>query len=103
MRAPMMTAMPPALPAIVSTSPVWRPARTSSPSGFIAVDDRQSAPGGACRAVERREEPVAGRVDLDPAIAGEQAANGRVVPLHELPPAAIAEPGGDRPSSPRCR
>ena len=39
-RAPITTAMPPALPAIVSTSPVWTPARISMPSGFTASHDR---------------------------------------------------------------
>ena len=35
-RAPMLTAIPPTFPAIVSTSPVWRPTRISIPSGFTA-------------------------------------------------------------------
>ena len=71
-------ARPPTFPAILSTSPVCRPARTSIPNGLTIVDDRAralDAPGGS---VERREEPVTSRVDL-------RAANGRAthVPLSE--------------------
>ena len=63
-RAPMCTAIPPTLPSIRSHSPVWRPARISSPSSTDAFADRAGAADRARRAVERREEAVAGGVDL---------------------------------------
>ena len=48
-RDPMATPIPPTLPSIVSTSPVWTPARTSRPISLtdptISVAHRTAAAG----------------------------------------------------------
>src|SRR5262245_32053327 len=57
------------------------------------VDDRLGATDGACRAVERGEEPVAGGVHLAAASACELPTDNRVVALEQLAPTGIAELG----------
>jgi hypothetical protein len=56
-----------------------------------ALDDRLSAADGMSRAVERREEPVAGSVDLFPAVVGQLAPDERVVALQEVGPGTVAK------------
>ena len=93
-RAPMWTASPETLSSRSSTSPVCRPARTSSPSAgtLLAIARAQrTAAGGA---VEGGEEPVARGVDLAAPEAAELAADEVVVSLEEVAPAAIPEGGG---------
>jgi hypothetical protein len=46
--------------------------------------------------VEARQEPVAGDIDLLAAKPIELLANRFVMPLHEIPPASVAQPGGER-------
>jgi hypothetical protein len=50
---------------------------------------------GTGRPIERREEPVAGRVELAAAEAAELAADGRVMPLEQRTPARVAQQGCD--------
>ena len=90
-RAPMCTAIPPSLPSTRSHSPVWSPARISMPSARTASRIDGAHADGARRPVERREEPVAGRVDLAAAEALELAPDERVVPLEQVAPAPVAE------------
>ena len=52
------------LPSIVSTSPVWTPARILEPDRSNRPCDRDRAHGRRCRAVEGREEAVAGGIHL---------------------------------------
>src|SRR5436305_15194091 len=42
------------------------------------------------RSVERREEPVAGRIQFPPAMPGQLTANERMVALDDLPPPCVA-------------
>src|SRR5438067_6035212 len=58
------------------------------------VLDRAGAADRARGAVERRHEPVAGRVDLDAAEALKLTPDRLVVPLEQLAPAAVAECDG---------
>jgi hypothetical protein len=59
-----------------------------------AVDDRLRRPDRACRAVEGREEPVAGGVALVAAEPGELPADDRVVAGEQVAPGAVADPYG---------
>ena len=93
-RAPMFTAMPATLPSAISTSPVCRPARTSSPSVADRIDDRLCAADRARGPVEGREEPVARGIDLAPVEAGELASHRGMVLLEQVAPAPVAELGG---------
>jgi hypothetical protein len=68
------------------------PGSDGDPERPDLVEDRPSAADGARGAVEAREEAVAGRVDLAPAEAHELAAGDRVVAVHEVAPAPVAEP-----------
>ena len=53
--------------------------------------DRLCAPDAAGRSVERREEPIAGRIDLGPAEPADERSDGTVMTLDEIAPAAVAE------------
>ncbi len=81
----MLTAIPPTLSPICSTSPVCRPARTWIPrsrtAATVAIAQRIAAGGP----VERREEPVARGVDLRAAIARKLTPNPRVMSLDASP------------------
>src|SRR5947207_15395646 len=50
----------------------------------------------SCGAVERREDPVAGRVDDVALVALDLLANEAVVAIEDLSPGSVAEPGGMR-------
>ena len=89
----MTTAIPPVFPAIVSTSPGCRPARISIPSVRIASTAAVAAPDRSRWAVEGREEPVPGGIDLDPSVSTEQRADHCVMALHQVFPRSIAGPG----------
>src|SRR5206468_2107513 len=56
-----------------------------------AVDDRACATDRSRRSVERRQEAVAGGVDLATAEPGELAPDDRVMPFEEVAPGAVAE------------
>ena len=84
------TAIPPAFPSIVSTSPVCTPARISMPRWRTATD-RQRASDRSRRAVERGEEAVPGGVHLGPAEPAEQVPHDAVVTLDEIAPSRVAE------------
>lgn len=58
-------------------------------------DGRPGAADGAAGPVEARQEAVAGGVDLPPAEACQLPTDQLVVALEQLPPRAIAEPGGE--------
>jgi hypothetical protein len=75
---------------------VCTPARTSIPSALVPSRIARGAADRACRAVERRHEAVARRVDLDAAEPLELVAHLRVMALEELAPAAVAERGPPR-------
>lgn len=60
------------------------------------VADRAGAADRPRGAVERREEPVRGRVELPPAEARELRSHGFVVASDEVVPGAIAELDGPR-------
>src|SRR3954468_18433591 len=51
--------------------------------------DRRSAAYATRRPIERREEPVAGGVQLTAAMASQLSSHNRVVALHDLPPSRI--------------
>src|SRR5512134_1034060 len=55
------------------------------------VHDRLRAPHGAGGSIERREEPIPGRVDLPALIAGEEPSDQVVVRLEQLLPSAVVE------------
>src|SRR5207237_8960638 len=58
------------------------------------ADDLLGAPDGLGRLVERGEEPVAGGVDLPPAVLLETATDERVVGVDDLVPPLAADLGG---------
>ena len=58
------------------------------------ADDLLGAPDGLGRLVERGEEPVAGGVDLPPAVLLETATDERVVGVDDLVPPLVADLGG---------
>ena len=101
-RAPIATAMPPDFPSIVSTSPVWTPARTSIPSGrtasTIARAHRTARAGPSNVAKNRR------RRCRPPRLGSGRGANG---PSRDgvRPGPATRGRRARRPSrsSPRCR
>jgi hypothetical protein len=62
--------------------------------GPNSVDDRLRAPHGASRAVERREEAVSRRVDLDAVVARQDRSDRGVVSLDGLSPSTVAELDG---------
>ena len=78
-RAAMWTASPPTSSPIVSISPVCSPARRASPSAGDLGGDGVRGAHGAGRAVEGREEAVADRLDLAPAVAAQAGAHDAVV------------------------
>ena len=57
------------------------------------LNDRTRAPDAPSRAVEAREEPVAGRVDLGAAVAREKATDDRVMPFEYVAPRSVSELG----------
>ena len=73
----MWTASPPRSSPRTSTSPVWTPARSWTPSDCRRPRSPDGAPHRPRRAVERSEEAVAGRVDLAAAEALELRAHER--------------------------
>ena len=72
------------------------PAAYLEPEVSNRFADRLCAPDAARGAVERGEEPVAGRVDLGPAEPAEERSNGAVMTFDEIAPAAVAELRGLR-------
>jgi len=66
---------------------------TRSPERFHGFDRCLSTPHGSGRPIERREEPVACRVDLPTAVPSEQSAKGVVMLLHEVSPSSVTELG----------
>ena len=86
--------MPRALPPASSISPVCSPARISRPSGRTAIADVAGAADSTGRAIESREESVAGRVDLVPTEPLELPADDRMVAVEQFAPGPVAEPCG---------
>src|SRR5215813_13087720 len=70
-RAPMLTASPPIFSPILSTSPVWSPARTSIPrarTALVIAIAHRTAPAGPSNETKKA---VARRVNLGPPVTGE--------------------------------
>ena len=78
-----------------------RAPRGRGPPRASAMSSR--APDRARRAVERREEPVAGRLDLVAAVLRERLADRAVVLIEQLTPAPVAEARQRARSSRRCQ
>ena len=101
-RAPMLTAMPVSLLSTFSHSPVCRPALISSPSDRTASRIASAQRMASCGAVERDEETVACRVDLQSLEPFELTAYGRVVRFEQRGPRTVASGGGELSSSRQC-
>jgi hypothetical protein len=70
-----------------------QPGSDLEPQLAEAVADRARTVDGPSRPVEAGEEAVACRVDLPPPEVAELSADGLVMPLQQLPPGEVAEPG----------
>jgi hypothetical protein len=92
-RAAMWTPMPAMSAPHSSISPVWSPARISSPNGRRAALSAGAA-DGASGALEGGEHPVARGPDEAALVLVHDRADHDVVALDEVAPLAVAERGG---------
>src|SRR6476659_4372233 len=70
-----------------------QPSTNLQPQGAHALGNCACAANSARRAVEGREETVAGAIDLAPAKVGQLAANERMVTVEQIVPNLITEAG----------
>ena len=86
--------MPASFPSINSHSPGVQSGPDLEPERRHRLRDCAGAANPRCRPVERREEPVARRVDLAAAEALELTSDDRVVTLDEVAPTLVADARG---------